>query len=436
MKRSSTIYLTLLVPALLSIIIGYAAVTQAADGHHDIRIIYTNDTVGYLEPCGCGGSYQGGLPRRATLITRLIKENPNTLIVDSGNLSDTAAKLPLVAKLMAYMHYDAIGIGGADSGFGDAYFKAVSACGMQIVDAADHGSPKTRPFIIKSIGGVRLGVVSCGDNDKPNARRAFLNAYQQARTRSDVLILLDQGGVATKEWISGDVAELGPPDIIIAGVNNSIMPGEQVVGQTHIMPTSVKGKSVGVIDLQVTHGQPLGISSRMEVVDRTIPADLAVQDQISKFLSASARTSASIEAVPQAAGVANEAKYSDAKACAACHPGEYQDWLKTSHAKAVQTLRPKDRLIPECLQCHSEEYRQTRRVPVSVASPAGVECATCHASVLPHGADGPPRTSERGVGLSVCISCHTPDRSPNYDAHLYKSRVSHRPGSYRIESTP
>ncbi len=414
-----------LVTVLLCIIIGYAAATQAADAGHAIRIIYTNDTIGYLEPCGCGGSYQGGLARRATLIARLIKEHPNTLIVDSGNLSDTAAKLPLVAKLMAYMHYDAIGIGGADSGFGDAYFRAVGACGLQIVDASAHGSAKAKPFVIKNIGGVRLGVVSCGDDDKPNARRAFLNAYQQARARSDVLILLDQGGVATKEWIEGDAARLGPPDIVIAGANNSIMPREEAVGKTHIMPTSVKGKLVGVVDLQVTHGQPLSVSSRMEVVHRAIPADQAAQDQIRKFLSSSAQASASIESVPQVLRVANETKYSNAKTCETCHPSEYRDWLKTGHAKAVQTLKSKDRLIPECLQCHSEEYRRTRRAPVGVAGPAGVECATCHASVLPHGADGPPRTSDRKVGLSVCISCHATDRSPRFDQQSYMRAVSH-----------
>ena len=38
-----------------------------------IRLIYSNDTYGYLEPCGCGGVNEGGLARRATLIARFVK---------------------------------------------------------------------------------------------------------------------------------------------------------------------------------------------------------------------------------------------------------------------------------------------------------------------------------------------------------------------------
>lgn len=424
MKRLPTAYFLALAPVLLCVIIGYSAATQAADGGHGIRIIYTNDTIGYLEPCGCGGSYQGGLPRRATLVSRLVREAPNTLIVDSGNLSDTASKLPLVAKLMSSMHYDAIGIGGVDSGYGDAYFKAVSACRLQVVDTTDAGMHKTKPYVIKNMGGFHIGIVSYGDGTNANSRKAFPVAYQQARKLSDILILLDQGGIATKEWIEGEATRWGPPDIVIAGVGNSIMPREQVVGKTHIMPTSVKGKLVGVIDLHVAHGQPPSMSVRMETVDRTIPADLAVEKQINEFLSHSTQSS-SIESAPEGVGPANTLSYSRPESCKTCHPNEYADWRKTNHARAVQTLKSKNRLIPECLQCHSEEYRQTQKATISTANPSGVECATCHGSVLPHGADGPRQAIDRKVSVSICAICHTPDRSPRFDQQSYLRRISH-----------
>lgn len=433
MKRFPAACFIALASTLISIILACAATTQATDSRKSIRIIYTNDTIGYLEPCGCGGSYQGGFARRATLISRLIKENPNALILDSGNLSDTASKLPLVAKLMADMHYDAVGVGEVDAGFGDDYFKITGACGLKVVETADTSAHKAKPYLITKMDGIRVGVVSF--RKAPNGaddRQSLCAAYQQARKRSDILILLDQGGIATREWIEGEAVSLGVPDVVIGGVQNSIMPQEKVIGKTHIVPTSVKGKQVGVIDMEFTRGQPLSLAVRMVTVDKTIPEDQTAKKQISKFLSGPAQSSLGVELGSQVVRVANERTYCDSGTCRACHPNEYEDWRKTNHAKAVQTLKSKDRLIPECLQCHSEEFRQAQKANINVANPAGVECATCHASVLPHGADGPPEPSKRRVDQGVCISCHTSDRSPNYNEHLYLPKVSHPSAAPRM----
>jgi 5'-nucleotidase len=158
-----------------------------------------------LEPCGCGGRYQGGLARRATVIARLVQENPNVLLVDSGNLCDKKTKLPLVAKLMADMRYDAIGIGEVDSGFADDYFKTAAAFGLKVVETARSNNALTVPYFVKKVGGVKVGVVSFGKVEKgtgesqSDLRQSFLDAYEKARGQSDVLVLLDQGGIATRE---------------------------------------------------------------------------------------------------------------------------------------------------------------------------------------------------------------------------------------------
>lgn len=274
--------------ALVSLNPVYAESTCGADV---IRIIYTNDTIGYLEPCGCGGLNQGGLARRAAVVARLVKENPNTLLVDSGNLSDKPDKLPVMARIMADMHYDAVGIGEADLGFADDYFKTVAAFGLKIVEtghAAD--SDSVVPYHVKKIGGINVGVVSFGkataDSEPklPGLMQPFCAAYQQARKQSDLLVLLDQGGIATKEWLERDAVKLGVPDIVIGGVLNSVLPREQIVGKTHIVPTSVQGKLLGVIDVGLSQGQPQSFAARLVPVDKAAPEDEAVKKQIVDFL--------------------------------------------------------------------------------------------------------------------------------------------------------
>ena len=100
-----------------------------------IRIIYSNDTEGYLQPCSCGGRYLGGLSRRATAISRLTKENPDAVIVESGNLSDKPCRLGIVTKLLSSLKYDAVGVGSLDQQFAPEFFKQTTHFKLPVVDA-------------------------------------------------------------------------------------------------------------------------------------------------------------------------------------------------------------------------------------------------------------------------------------------------------------
>ncbi|MCX8053544.1 MAG: cytochrome c family protein, partial [Armatimonadetes bacterium] len=111
--------------------------------------------------------------------------------------------------------------------------------------------------------------------------------------------------------------------------------------------------------------------------------------------------------------------------CISCHPKEYEDWAKTKHAQAVATLNREQRMIPECLKCHSELYRRLNRVSNSFDQPGGVECATCHFGSLPHGVERKNVTTRVKVDPKICTECHTKQWSPNYEEKSYMARVSH-----------
>ncbi len=421
---SSLFYLiaAFFVVMVLMILSAGVTATSAGTPSGKIRIIYTNDTVGYLEPCGCGGRYIGGLARRATAISRLISENPYCLIVDSGNISNTRANVDIVASLMSQMKYKAVGIGTLDLDMADEFFKSLARHNLIVVDTTTAGSSDSiRPYIIESMNGVRIGIVSYGAQakDMPASSEVlerFYSTYKSARDSCDLLILLDQGEIVSKNWQERWGDRLGVPDIVIAGVTKMPLSQEEVVGKTHIVPTSVQGRAIGVIDVEIGTDKQVSITAQRVTVDKNTAENPAIAKQINEFLQGRK---------PVVESADSSSQYSP-ETCKTCHSAEYKSWQKTEHARAVRTLADKNRMIGECLQCHSETYRKSKLAPIHSNKPMGIECATCHSNVLPHGADGPANSVRRKIGSTICITCHTNERSPYYDARSYLSKIVHK----------
>jgi hypothetical protein len=60
--------------------------TIARQGRHRVRLLFTANTVGYIDPCDCGGGLLGGLDRRSAAIKEMRGENRPTVLFDLGNL--------------------------------------------------------------------------------------------------------------------------------------------------------------------------------------------------------------------------------------------------------------------------------------------------------------------------------------------------------------
>ena len=398
---------------------------RAEDTEKRIRIIYTNDTLGYLEPCGCGGRYEGGLARRATAIARLARFSPNCLALDSGNLARAGDTLGITCRLMARMKYCAVGVGEQDLAFRGEFLKQTAASGLMVIDSSQPKSKNVAPYLIRELGGVKIGIVSYGAASQGPAG-AFQSAFQAARSLSDVLILLDQGGIATDQWLQAGNA----PDIVIGGSPKGVIAEERVVGKTHIVPTSILGRHLGVADIRVLPSSSLDIEAQMLVIDKNTAEDKSVEKEIESFLLQPSRQAA-LMSRPQPYG---KSKYTAPENCAKCHAAIYRDWRQTKHASALSTLIAANRVIPDCLPCHSEEYRRTLKTTrrPSPSRPTGIECATCHAAVIPHPSKGP--AAKRKVDPKLCIDCHNPERSPDFEQKLYLDKVSHRGAHNRQNS--
>ena len=141
-----------------------------------ITILHTNDVHSHIDPFspedGRNGN-KGGVARRATLIETLRNENPNTLLLDAGDIFQGTPYFnyyggELEFKLMSKLKYDAATIGNHDfdNGIDGLYaqfphkeFEFVSAnydFSNTILDS------HTKPYKIFIKDGIKIGVFGLG----------------------------------------------------------------------------------------------------------------------------------------------------------------------------------------------------------------------------------------------------------------------------------
>jgi len=187
MKRRNTQFLfaTILL-CLLSFAVSTPFGSRAAPNRVHITIIGTTDLHGNILPVDYYTAKPDarGLARAATIIKRARKENPNLLLLDSG---DTIQGTPLeyyhnkrnntpvdpMMLVMNALHYDAMTVGNHEYNFGlkvlekargEAQFPWLSA------NTYDKGTDHTHyiPYLVKEIAGVRIGILGLTTPGIPN----------------------------------------------------------------------------------------------------------------------------------------------------------------------------------------------------------------------------------------------------------------------------
>ncbi|MDH7602553.1 MAG: multiheme c-type cytochrome [Armatimonadota bacterium] len=356
--------------------------------------------------------------------------------MDSGNQSDKPGRLDFIMSILADLKYDAIGIGAADRQLEREFLEAASKHSITVVDAAawnagvswsaDQPNWRVVPYVVKNILGVKVGVISFGvaaSTSENHYSDKILSALKEARTASDILIALDQAGLLTREWLREHAKQQGIPDLVIGGSARAQSPPLEIVEGCYFVQTSVNGSHVGVVDIEFTRGQPLRLTLDRIALDTSVPEEPNIKRRVAQFLDSigarSATSAASAGDNPASAG------YMHPRMCRACHEAEYEDWAATKHARAVKTLDQNKRLIPECLQCHSEAFRRARVINVPSDGVAGIECLTCHRLPVPHWDEKRAPSGTWKVDRKICKECHTPERSAAYDESIYLPKISH-----------
>jgi 5'-nucleotidase len=141
-----------------------------------ITILHTNDTHSQIDPIPdndkqWGG--KGGVARRATLVKEVRRQNPNTLMVDAGDVFQGTPyfnfyKGEVEYKSMSLIGYDVVTLGNHDFDNGvEALAAAMKFANFEFVSTnydvrGTPLEPRVKPYAIRTFGDVRVGLFGLG----------------------------------------------------------------------------------------------------------------------------------------------------------------------------------------------------------------------------------------------------------------------------------
>src|SRR5882762_5122699 len=153
-----------------------APLLDVAPGEKLITILHTNDTHSQIEPIPANDRQypdKGGVARRATLVKRVRKENPNTLLIDAGDVFQGTPyfnfyKGEVEYKAMSLIGYDVVTLGNHD--FDNGVGGLVAAMKFANFDFVStnydfRGTPLetlVKPYVVRTLGNVRIGLFGMG----------------------------------------------------------------------------------------------------------------------------------------------------------------------------------------------------------------------------------------------------------------------------------
>ncbi len=172
-----------------------------------ITILHTNDTHSHIDPfppTHARYANKGGVARRATLIASIRKENPNTLLLDAGDIFQGTPYFnfyggELEFKLMSMLKYDATTIGNHDFDNGiDGLYAQLPNAKFDFL-SANYDFKDTildthvKPYKIFERDGIKIGIFGLGIelkglvSEKNYKETHYLNPIEIAQDISRVL---------------------------------------------------------------------------------------------------------------------------------------------------------------------------------------------------------------------------------------------------------
>ena len=287
-----------------------APLLDVAPGEQLITILHTNDTHSQIDPLPANDRQfpdKGGVARRATLVKRVRQENPNTLMVDAGDVFQGTPyfnfyKGEVEYKSMSLIGYDVVTLGNHDFDNGvDALAAAMKFANFEFVSCNYdvQGTPlesRVKPYVVRVIGGVRVGLFGMGispDNlitpenfkgvkylDPVKAASGAVKTLRECERCTLVVGMSHLGYYANpREGDLGDVqvaAQVDGIDFIASGHTHTFMKEPVITktpsgGNTIIFQVGKSGIYVGRVDMKIRDGKVVASAGRLlDLLDESL----------------------------------------------------------------------------------------------------------------------------------------------------------------------
>ncbi len=267
MKRLISISLLFLSAVLFSCAGMQKDTEKYPKAEKEMNFLFTNFTMGMLEPEGCGCRQQGGLAKRATLINDIRETGEKVLIFDTGNILADQSTVPDKEKtvyiLIALnkMEIDALNIGAYDAVRSRFLKQKETRLAFPLISAnirsSLSGDLVFKPYTIKETQSVKIGILGLTSNhadpvvlknkdifiDDP-VKEALTTVNQLKAEGCDLIILLSQ----LKDNENINVAKQVPGIHFIFGSSSKTEQNRsKTVEDTILVSPGTKGKKATLI---------------------------------------------------------------------------------------------------------------------------------------------------------------------------------------------
>lgn len=133
--------------------------------------------------------------------------------------------------------------------------------------------------------------------------------------------------------------------------------------------------------------------------------------------------------------------FAGATNCTTCHKSVHTDWMGTTHAIALESLK---RIgmgnNASCLPCHTVGYGLSTGFKDEATTPqfAGVQCENCHGPAADHAANpaDPLTIPRKEIASTLCGGCHSGVNHPTYEEWSKSGhvRVTTVPAAYFLNT--
>jgi len=409
-----------------------------------LRVLFSGETMGELEPCNCSGKMAGGLPVRGGYIEA---RGGRYLLVDTGCIGNGVRDFEVLRteaalRAMAVMGYDAANVGEHEVWLGRDKLLELTTLGVPFVSANvldAEGRPVVEPYRVVRRSGLRIAITGVTDSGQTDVgpglrldppREVLARLVPELSETAGVIIVLADLKLADVRDLATDFPEITL--ILFRGREDSY--AAERVNRTII--ASIYGEARYLGDLTLTWESAGNVSGEDKAVllDERFTESERVLNACTKWYKDAVRGRTFDFAQPghgweriRPSTPARDSQYVGSTACRACHEREYETWRKGPHAEAIESLRAVGYdHSPECVVCHVTGYAASDGYVSMTKTPelGTVGCEACHGRgrfMLTNDHKGLAHTA----GKDTCLQCHMWKRDPTFDFATDWAKISH-----------
>lgn len=274
--------------------LGDAVTLQVTIGH-------TNDVHGHVLPDE--NNAEMGYAKLATLMKELQTDNPNTILIDAGdmiqgtiysNLSEGQSIVDLVNPL----GYSLMVAGNHEFDYGYEQLQNIAKqlqfpiLSANVIDSS--GKLLLEPYLIKEIGGKKFAFLGLITEDTPIVTHpdnvkglVFKDPVQTAKEwvpklqkQADEVIIVSHSGLTKDREIAQQVSGI---DLIIGGHSHTKLAEPELVNGIYIVQDWEYGKSLGRVDLFYYQDQLVHFSGGLITYNKETAADAATAARVEQL---------------------------------------------------------------------------------------------------------------------------------------------------------